>query len=1434
MNAKTSKFLAVLAVLAVAFAGCAILLNEQNDAATEEVTKSTYPANGANIVSIELEDSPNAKSVVKYTEGMAITSPNAYFFSEDASVIMSDKVTLDAPVMFFVLNGVNIDVIAPTDEKFTAFGLIEFVNVKSYDEDDEVITLNATTTFTSNGYAKKITDGVGSESYEGVVTISYQVNDTFSITADKNSKSKFVLSTIDKLDIYSNTTLTGEIGTVTIKNPSVELKLKDFTGKITDGTATAEVVGFTGTITEAATVGAFTISGWTAGMLKSVNDYTKVTVAPIEFTKEGQYATFGRNVEMQTATTVEFTRYVNDSYKFVTDKVIKGGSEGTTFTAGENGLEISGGFVLTDATNFQFTGPAKISGIAKISDKSLTITQTDAAGYQITLEELRFDNVGANRITLAANIVIEGQVTVNGDIVNLYNVVIAPESNFNVTGTTFANTSDAGKVFVGKDSSFRTKAFLEIDATVYYTYNDEKWENKAFVDSTGAIYLNQNKVTTASAAVVAYLYQIGAGTVSINSSICSTASTYFIYNQVIPYLSLNPVDVVCQSTIADDASISLDKVKYTGGELPIGNQARYVIDYSTGVPEFTVVFTELYTVQIENAYTADGTQKIKVLDENGEEVAMVKGDAVEEQNVLVGYMGEVRLAYLGEYTIQGINENNKYTFKHEVPAAPYPQSNKISFERETNYSQSFEMIRAYLSDTVYDVPVISYTEGFAVELTVTLADENDKISEGDVFMYYVSGDSTVDPEKEQAIPVQLGKKGEAVITGIYTEDLLYLKSKYVLFYKFAVVNSTAPKGVDFFPTTAATTDQIALDPDAWTTGYEITGVKPTTEGKPYTGSFKVACVLDEIDVTFEFGAITGSTDVPEITVDFTTYCADANHKESVKIKSTDEAADKTVKVCVGEVYTVSWEEIDGQLSMMRYIAVPEQVTVTPAAAEGLLTVTTSVDPSGSGTVTADKEKYAQGNKVTLTIVPAVGYQLKSITASDGTNPVTIANDYTFTMPATNVTVTAVFEAVEPTVYTKGDEIEAEDSLKFNLYFEKAETMVFENKTPADVITFTVGDYSVDVAKGETGTLVINNGKNASQDTGASPFAKGAPLELTIKGANISWFAYQFYKADDSKVTGEKASGTISGTKTSTSYADFIGTLSTDTAKVTITDIQFTMITYYVTVDPDDHAAVTNFDYSGYYNKYMKAYVQPNLGFQVFGLEYTYIDEDGNEVTKDAIWDTSDKVGQEFYYYYMPAADITLRPIVAMPTYEVSFVNQDGKLVDKVDVVPFTADPISIPAVFGYVATAATTDAEIEGDFAFDAKTQTVTFEMPAAPVEIKVTYDAGGPYSDDMEIFVSKATGGVKVTIISNNDLPIQSGYLTIRYYVLVEEDGIYGLMPVDMKSVEFATSGAGNIESMTVSLAGEESYDAIYYVAATFVSLSDDVLKSDTLAYKM
>ena len=81
---------------------------------------------------------------------------------------------------------------------------------------------------------------------------------------------------------------------------------------------------------------------------------------------------------------------------------------------------------------------------------------------------------------------------------------------------------------------------------------------------------------------------------------------------------------------------------------------------------------------------------------------------------------------------------------------------------------------------------------------------------------------------------------------------------------------------------------------------------------------------------------------------------------------------------------------------------------TPSA----VTYTVTVADCANGSVTASPTSAAQGATVTLSISPASGYELDTISAAAGSNSVDLSgtgNTRTFTMPAANVTVTTAFK-----------------------------------------------------------------------------------------------------------------------------------------------------------------------------------------------------------------------------------------------------------------------------------------------------------------------------------------------------------------------------------------------------------------------------------------
>lgn len=133
----------------------------------------------------------------------------------------------------------------------------------------------------------------------------------------------------------------------------------------------------------------------------------------------------------------------------------------------------------------------------------------------------------------------------------------------------------------------------------------------------------------------------------------------------------------------------------------------------------------------------------------------------------------------------------------------------------------------------------------------------------------------------------------------------------------------------------------------------------------------------------------------------------------------------------------------------------------------------------NGTVTADKGTGAnKGDTVVLTVTPATGYQIKSVsyTSAGTTGAVSVTADtegaYKFTMPDADVTVTAVFEKIEYTL-SVAEGIEG--------------------------VTFTVGENqnAGKATKGDTVTVKFEpqTGKTAKV---SAVDAKNQPVEVTEK------------------------------------------------------------------------------------------------------------------------------------------------------------------------------------------------------------------------------------------------------------------------------------------------------------------------------------------------
>ena len=82
----------------------------------------------------------------------------------------------------------------------------------------------------------------------------------------------------------------------------------------------------------------------------------------------------------------------------------------------------------------------------------------------------------------------------------------------------------------------------------------------------------------------------------------------------------------------------------------------------------------------------------------------------------------------------------------------------------------------------------------------------------------------------------------------------------------------------------------------------------------------------------------------------------------------------------------------------------------------------TVNPADNGTVSATHTQAQAGTLITVTTTPADGYELDTLTVKDGSNNAVTVTDGKFTMPQSDVTVTATFKVsgnggeVDPTLY----------------------------------------------------------------------------------------------------------------------------------------------------------------------------------------------------------------------------------------------------------------------------------------------------------------------------------------------------------------------------------------------------------------------------------
>ena len=374
------------------------------------------------------------------------------------------------------------------------------------------------------------------------------------------------------------------------------------------------------------------------------------------------------------------------------------------------------------------------------------------------------------------------------------------------------------------------------------------------------------------------------------------------------------------------------------------------------------------------------------------------------------------------------------------------------------------------------------------------------------------------------------------------------------------------------------------------------------------------------------------------------------------------------------------------------------VTVKATFAETVYTITDKTAAGAHGTVTIAQPKVAYKSEATVNVVPEAGYQIASFKATyvdeNGkeqtitlkTTPNKVqGGDYTFTMPAADVEVTATFEPITYQITTD------------------------YNKAQGDIRLDDVVTDSTKVAYTEEVKVTVTP-KTGYELTSLEVLNKATGDQVVDLFAQIS----------DVKAGG-------SATFTMPNYD-------------VVVKATFKAITYHITdktTDTNGTVTIANPDVA--YQSTATVKVVPKAGYQIASFKATYVDENGKEQTI-TLKGIPNKVQGGNYTFTMPAADVEVIATFEPITYQITTdynknqgnIRLDDVVTDSAKVAYTKEVKVTVTPKTGYELTSLevlnkATGKQVENLFAqiSDAKAGgSATFTMPNYDVVVKATFKA--------------------------------------------------------------------------------------------------------------
>lgn len=299
----------------------------------------------------------------------------------------------------------------------------------------------------------------------------------------------------------------------------------------------------------------------------------------------------------------------------------------------------------------------------------------------------------------------------------------------------------------------------------------------------------------------------------------------------------------------------------------------------------------------------------------------------------------------------------------------------------------------------------------------------------------------------------------------------------------------------------------------------------------------------------------------------TTYTVEtaSTSNGTFSVDKTSAAAGATVTVTTNPATGYKVQSVKYNSSTATTVTANSKYQFTMPASNVTVTVTfekisytvTKTTPS-NGTFDVSATSATMGEEVTISnISPAEGYEVDTVTVTDasGNEVGTTASgsNYTFTMPASNVSVTVTFKAIETPAtdwYISGtlEYVDGHNPKYFNIDTVASSYKMTAEGTNTYTYTYT---YPSDVKKFY---VVVNDGTNAYHPFDADK-GSGAPYnpDVTNKvfAGSPSWYP-EFTAGDTVKFTWNVSTGTLSWVKIS----DTTYTVSADSNLQTGASITF--------------------------------------------------------------------------------------------------------------------------------------------------------------------------------------------------------------------------------------------------------------------------------------